>query len=75
MSGYSRDVLTVSTQPVDKSVSELSVQLSPSYGIQASIHPRDITNLDCEIISIVIGAIRIDVTYIGSFPCLFRNWE
>lgn len=37
-----REVLTVSTQPVDKTVSKLIVQLSPSDGIQVlSFHPLE----------------------------------
>lgn len=48
-----RDVLTVSTQPVDKTVSELIVQLSPSDGIQVLSFTRwNSTNLGYGSISI-----------------------
>ena len=48
-----RDVLTVSTQPVDKTVSKLIVQLSPSDGIQVLSFTRwNSTNLGYSTISI-----------------------
>lgn len=47
-----RDVLTVSTQPVDKTVSKLIVRLSPSDGIQVLSFTRwNSTNLGCPTIS------------------------
>lgn len=55
-----RDVLTVSTQPVDKTVSKLIVQLSPSDGIQVLSFTRwNSTNLGCYSISICASSIAV----------------
>lgn len=69
-----RDVLTVSTQPVDKTVSELIVRLSPSDGIQVLSFTRwNSTNLDCDLLAPVALRMHLCATYIGSFPCLFKK--
>lgn len=69
-----RDVLTVSTQPVDKTVSELIVQLSPSDGIQVLSFTRwNSTNLDYISLALCRKTDLHWKTYIGSFPCLFKK--
>ena len=70
-----RDVLTVSTQPVDKTVSELIVQLSPSDGIQVLSFTRwNSTNLGLSLSAIVASQLPyFRITYMGSFPCLFKK--
>jgi len=71
--GNLRDVLTVSTQPVDKTVSKLIVQLSPSDGIQVLSFTRwNSTNLGFTLLAPAQSQIG-HAAYMGSFPCLFKK--
>lgn len=71
---YLRDVLTVSTQPVDKTVSKLIVQLSPSDGIQVLSFTRwNSTNLGFTLLALRALELDCGMTYMGSFPCLFKK--